>query len=122
MNGRNTAKGQRAPRLACNLTVVYRAPFTLCFGIRKGSAAQRKPLPTPKTLQKLLHKYQRTLCTSSIEQMCIPCMAIQTRLLQLVPIHHNSKLQGTGFLVQVYLLCVPYVSALNLSIKSSIRV
>lgn len=93
MNGRNTAKGQRAAMLACNLTMVHKEPLTLSFGIRKGGTAQRKPLPTPRTLQKMLHKYQRPLCTSSMEldavgsqaserpEVCTPCnVAIQTRL------------------------------------------
>lgn len=63
MNGRNTAKGQRAAMLTCRPTAVRKEPFAL----RKGGTAQRKPLPTPRTLQKMLHKYQRPLYTSSTE-------------------------------------------------------
>lgn len=46
-------------------------------------------------------------------QTCAPCnVAIQTRL-QLASIHHTNKLQGSSFLVQVYLLCVRYILALD---------
>lgn len=129
MNGRNTAKGQQAAMLACNLTVVLKEPFTLCFGMGKGGTAGRRALPTPRTLQGMLHKYQRLLAVGSQAfqkglrcALPVPWPSRPGSLLHFAPICHNNKLQGTRFLVQVYLPCVHYILALDFSIKSSIRV
>lgn len=123
MNGRNTAKGQRL--LGLRATRQWSIGRHSLSALASGREVQhRESLSPPQGHCKKCCINTKAHYVPVLWSRCaFPAWPSRPGcLLKLVLIHHNNKLQGTGFLVQVYLLCVLYLSALNLGIKSSIRV